>query len=140
MRSLSKIVLYGIWTTLSVNGEDCLFMTSGESSKILNVLKNRNHQPPEQRNKSKKYKLSGIFYVDQNRWTVWINDIPYSSIGQQSDFSIDAVTEDGVSLTTNDGSTVNLSVEVGYDENQNEEPKSQNEEKQKARGPDRPQE
>ncbi|MDR1609431.1 MAG: hypothetical protein LBR78_01070 [Holosporales bacterium] len=55
-------------------------------------------------------KLSGILYIDEDHWTVWIDDVPYSSIGQKDKFSIDEVTEDGVLLTMEDGSTIIISV------------------------------
>jgi hypothetical protein len=83
------------------------FMTEQESSKILSHLKshNSNKNIP-----NKNFKISGIFYINSDSWTVWINGIAYSTIGQQPDFSIDSVSENYVSLTLNDGTCLNLSV------------------------------
>ncbi|MDR0744382.1 MAG: hypothetical protein LBE97_00265 [Holosporales bacterium] len=56
--------------------------------------------------------VSGIFYIDQDNWTVWINDIPYSKVGQYLDFSIDEISESEILLTLNNSETVVLSVTV----------------------------
>jgi effector-binding domain-containing protein len=83
-------------------------MSNEESEQIFNTIKrkktNNNDNPRE-------YKLSGIFYINKDNWTVWINNVPYSSIGQKNDFSIDEVTEEIVILTMPDGITIEISVD-----------------------------
>ena len=90
---------------------ESFFICDEESCEILDSVYNRTSS---KRKKPKTIeispKISGIFYVDDENWTVWINDVPYSSIGQQEDFSIDSVSEHYVCLTLNDGSTLNLDI------------------------------
>ncbi|MDR3030971.1 MAG: hypothetical protein LBU35_01130 [Holosporales bacterium] len=90
-------------------GESSFFMSEEESKEVFNILNKRQKSPESS---LKELFVSGIFYVDETNWTIWINDIPYSSIGQQKDFSIDAVSESGVYLTSLDGSSIFLSVLV----------------------------
>jgi hypothetical protein len=85
-------------------------MTTQESSKILSSLQGHNL---DKKAYDKNFKISGIFYVNSDNWTVWINGIAYSTIGQQPDFSIDSVSENYVSITLNDGTLLNLSVTTG---------------------------
>ena len=87
------------------------FMSEKESAKILNFINSKNTEKPQKASLPKRdLTISGIFYVDHNTWTIWINDIAYSTIGQQADFSIDEVSENSVSLTLQDGVTLCLSV------------------------------
>ena len=91
--------------------QSSFFMTEKESAKVLNFINSKNTEKPQKVVLPKRdLKISGIFYVDNNTWTVWINDIAYSTIGQQVDFSIDEVSENSVSLTLQDGATLCLSV------------------------------
>ena len=86
-------------------------MSEKESAKILNFINSKNTEKPQKASLPKRdLTISGIFYVDHNTWTIWINDIAYSTIGQQADFSIDEVSENSVSLTLQDGVTLCLSV------------------------------
>ena len=60
----------------------------------------------------KVYKISGIFYLSSDNWIVWINDKAYTSVGQQTDFAIDEVSENSVILSFEDGRTVKLNVDA----------------------------
>jgi hypothetical protein len=89
--------------------EHMIFMNDWESKLALrSVKKHKGTQRPNCPNGT--IRLSGILYIDGDNWTVWIDDVPYSSIGQKDDFSIDEVTEDCVLLTMSDGSTISISV------------------------------
>ncbi|MDR3224323.1 MAG: hypothetical protein LBT03_01925 [Holosporales bacterium] len=92
---------------VTVASSDCLFMDKEESEKVLQVFRDKNKSDTR---KNKTHKVSGIFFVEDDNWTVWIDGVPYSSIGQQNEFSIDEVTRDSVSLTMSDGKTIRLSV------------------------------
>ncbi|MDR2458759.1 MAG: hypothetical protein LBD43_01540 [Holosporales bacterium] len=81
-------------------------MSDEESKLVLRSAKKRKAES----HSNGTVKLSGILYIDEDNWTVWIDGMPYSSIGQKDEFSIDEVTEDSVSLTMQDGSTINMSV------------------------------
>ena len=61
--------------------------------------------------KSNIYKVSGILYLDDNNWIIWINDKPYNSTGLKEEFSIDEVYEDKVTLTLKNGQTIVLTIE-----------------------------
>jgi hypothetical protein len=50
-------------------------------------------------------KITGIFYTNDENWTIWINGTRYSSVGQYDNFSIDKVEEDAVTITFLDGVT-----------------------------------
>jgi hypothetical protein len=108
MQYISKIAVLMILNLLSISESIArtLFMSDEESRQAIRALKK--HMAVQH---SINYrKLSGILYVNEDNWTVWIDDIPYSSIGQKDEFSIDEVTEDSVSLTMRDGATINISV------------------------------
>ncbi|MDR1476318.1 MAG: hypothetical protein LBI20_03310 [Holosporales bacterium] len=91
----------------ALSTERSFFMTAQESSKILAISKRQNTMKKES---NKKFKISGIFYINEENWTIWINGVAYSTIGQQRDFSINSVTANEVSLTLEDGAMLVLSV------------------------------
>ena len=78
-----------------------------DSIKALSLAKQSNTNDIPQ---TSNLKLSGIFFVDEQNWTVWIDGNPYSEIGQHENFSIDEVSESEVTITTSDGDTSILSV------------------------------
>lgn len=86
------------------------FFTNEQSNAILDKL--NNHKVKKKRNKRKpiEYKLSGICYLSTDNWVVWINGQSYNRIGQYSQFSIDEVTPDSVTITTLDCKTIHLTV------------------------------
>ena len=87
------------------------FFTQEESDAILENLNKPKRKIKKKHIKKKmEYKLSGICYSEPNKWTVWINDEPYNKIGQYQHFSIDEVSPDRVTITTNDCKTIHLSV------------------------------
>jgi hypothetical protein len=90
-----------------------LFLTAKESDAILKMAQGKDEHSQHQTNDV--FKISGIFYIDENDWTVWINGIEYSTIGQHPNFSIDYVTESTVGLTLNDGTSLSLSVTATED-------------------------
>ena len=87
--------------------ETSYFFSDKESKAILN-------QTATEKTKGKSakttYKLSGILFITPKNWTVWINDKPYSSVGQYEDFSINFVSKQCVNLTINNGSSITLSL------------------------------
>lgn len=87
------------------------FFTNEQSDAILDKLNNKN-KINKKRNKKKiiEYKLSGICYLSIYNWVVWINGQSYNKIGQYSQFSIDEVTPDSVTITTLDCKTIHLTV------------------------------
>lgn len=106
MRNIPKILI--IFLIISPNftkSEESMFMSDDESKKILSMLK-ENKKPM-----SDNLKLTGIVFIDEANWIVWINNKPYSSIGENGDFSIDEVSENEVIITKNDGKTITLTVE-----------------------------
>ncbi|MDR1333127.1 MAG: hypothetical protein LBJ69_01860 [Holosporales bacterium] len=112
MRTISKIgLLLAVILNMVTSQARTIFMSPEESELVLRSIEKRKAVHPSKHMK----KLSGILYVDEDNWTVWIDGTPYSSIGQHEEFSIDEVTEDNVSLTMSDGSTTVLSVEAGVD-------------------------
>lgn len=104
------IILCFLFTPLYSQNKS-YFFTNEQSNEILNKIIN-----PTKSNKKKKkrkrveYKLSGICYLSQHSWTVWINGQTYNKIGQYTDFSIDEVTSDSVTITTLDCKTIHLTV------------------------------
>jgi hypothetical protein len=86
-------------------------MSLEESIEIYNMIKNRNKEGKETQD-SCDYKVSGILYINDENWTVWINGAPYSRIGQHKNFSIDSVSAEGVSLTLPNGQTLWLEVQI----------------------------
>ncbi|MDR2667403.1 MAG: hypothetical protein LBB34_04840 [Holosporales bacterium] len=106
MRTFSKaITLISLFSSHCV-GEKSFFFTDEETDQILKILKKSKNDNSE----TKALNVSGIFYIDNLNWTIWIDGIPYSSIGQKKDFSIDEVSEDAVVLTMPDGKTIEISV------------------------------
>ena len=94
----------------SAHEQKSFFLEDDESKMVLETLRGEKTTITE--NSNKHLKLSGIFFIDENNWTVWVNDQAYSSIGQQKDFSIDEVSENGVFLSLPDGKTIFLSVSI----------------------------
>jgi hypothetical protein len=86
-------------------------MSEDESEEAYNNMAKR----PAKRWKQAKHRISGIFFVNDSTWTVWIDNVPYSSPGQKEDFSIDEVSEDSVTLTMNDGITIDICVNADCD-------------------------
>ena len=93
----------------------------------LNKMKN-NHKIKTKQNKNKiEYKVGGICYLSPTNWTIWINGKSYNKIGQYKDFSIDAVSYDGATITTLDGKTIHLTVKCDeYYQNNKAETTDQN--------------
>lgn len=88
-----------------------LFFNQEQSNAILENL----NKPKEKRKKKKvkrrvEYKVSGICYLSQSNWIVWINGKAYSRIGQYNHFSIDSVSKNSVTITTSDCKTMHLRV------------------------------
>ena len=110
MRIISIKIMFCINLTGVCFAEESFFMTAEESEAVLSAMVGKNQ---DQAGAYKDLKLSGIFYMNEDDWTVWINDIAYSTIGQQRDFSIDEVSEESVCLTLSDGKTLQLSVSPG---------------------------
>lgn len=109
MQIILQIIIFIIILTPDVFSTDSFFMNDEQSKLIMNMINERqNSKQPESRNKP--LILSGIFYIDEEHWTIWINNNQYTSIGQNDDFSIDEVTEDSVTITLLDGQTIILTV------------------------------
>ncbi len=87
--------------------EESLFMNIEDSEKAILMAQQKKKV---QKINNEHLKVSGIFFIDESNWTVWINDESYSSIGQKEDFSIDEVSENNVILTTSEGNTLEISV------------------------------
>lgn len=109
MQSLSKIILVLLVLRFPGFAETpkSFFMNDEDSQKAISMAKQKSKS---EESACEGIKLSGIFFIDESNWTVWINGTPYSSIGQQEDFSIDEVSEDSVLITTSEGNTIKLSV------------------------------
>ncbi len=109
MQNFSKIIISGIMLNSVAMPEEPIsfFMNDEDSIKALSLAKQSNTNDTEQ---TSNLKLSGIFFVDEQNWTIWINSKPYSEIGQHEDFSIDEVSESEVTITTSDGDAIILSV------------------------------
>ena len=106
MRNISKILIILLIMNLNfANSEESMFMSDDESKKILSML------TENKKTASDSLKVTGIVFIDESNWIVWINNKPYSSIGENGDFSIDEVSECEVVITQNDGKTITLSVE-----------------------------
>jgi hypothetical protein len=100
--------------------EASFFLTEKESDAILEAVTQK--KPNGKKKDDNNFKISGIFYINEDNWTVWINGIEYSTIGQHRHFSIDSVTESDVSLTLNDGTLLNLSVTTAEEQPPQSEP------------------
>ena len=107
MRNISKIlIIFFIIISTIVMAEESLFMSDDDSKRVLAMLK-EDKRPVKTNN----LKVTGIVFIDDLNWIIWINDKPYNSIGEKGEFSIDEVTENSVIITQNDGKTLTLSVE-----------------------------
>lgn len=107
MHTFLQIIL--TFTLLSLNAicaKSSFFMTEDQSKMILFQLQDSKGI----QSSDNSLKLRGIFYIDEENWTIWINDISYSTPGKHDLFSIDAVSENSVSLTLSNGSSVVLEV------------------------------
>ena len=94
------------WSAFS-GDQGSFFMNDDDSQKATTLAK----QSEETKEfSSGGFKLSGIFFIDEANWTIWLNGKAYSAIGQQGDFSIDEVSENEVTITNSDGNTIKLSV------------------------------
>lgn len=109
MQNFSKIIISGIiLNSIAISEEiTSFFMNDEDSIKALSLAKQSNTNDSLQ---TSNLKLSGIFFIDEQNWTVWIDGNPYSEIGQHENFSIDEVSESEVIITTSDGDTSILSV------------------------------
>ena len=114
MRHISVLITFTIMLTQVFSAEsnpiqqESLFMNDEESHKVLSALENFEEQ--NRPSPSKDLKVTGIFFVDDSNWVVWINDTAYSSVGQKESFSIDEVNENEVIITKTTGETLALSV------------------------------
>lgn len=110
MQSFSKIIIILIthFFVAQAESQTSFFMEDEDSQRAISIAKQSTEASTKNQNTD--LKLSGIFFIDDDNWTVWINDSAYSSIGQQGDFSIDEVSESEVVLTTKDGNSIHLSV------------------------------
>ena len=109
--NIYKILLIILFINQTVSSQHSLFFTQEQSNAILENL----NKPKEKRKKKKikrtrEYKLSGICYLSQDNWIVWINGKAYSKIGQYNHFSIDDVSRDSVTITTSNCKTMHLKV------------------------------
>ncbi len=109
MQDISKIVVTSFILSFGTlaSEQTSFFMNDLDSKKALSLAKQSNK---EETQKIPELKLSGIFFVDDQNWTIWLNDIAYSEYGQYENFSIDAVSESEVTITNSDSETVTLSV------------------------------
>lgn len=105
---------------------DSFFMNE-EQSKLMNDIVEGKEVKKIATGIDKQMKLSCIFYIDEEHWTVWINGKQYSEAGQNEDFCIDTVNEDCVILTLFDGKIANLTVsdEVEHNNKDKQEVKTQ---------------
>lgn len=109
MQIILQIIIIIVALTSDGFSINSFFMNDAQSKLIMNMInEQQNSKQPESRNKT--LILSGIFYIDEEHWTIWINNNQYTSIGQNDDFSIDEVTEDSVTITLLDGQTIILTV------------------------------
>lgn len=110
MRFIFTIIAILICQYCLASEQESFFLEDSETKIVLDAIKEKDADPKKISNND--FKLSGVFFIDENNWTVWINDKAYSSIGQQKEFSIDEVSENGVYLSLQDGKTIFLSVEI----------------------------
>jgi hypothetical protein len=114
---LFEVVIASVIISSSLHARNSFFMNEEQSNEMTAFVKG------DHRNGSKTHKeegehdpealkISGIFYIDGDTWTVWINEAAYSTIGQHKDFSIDSVGEDYITLTLNDGRTITMPVTI----------------------------
>jgi hypothetical protein len=96
-----------------------LFMDEEESKKMKEFV-DKSGKLQKHLQDSQNLDISGIVYVDELHWTVWINGIPYYQAGQYDNFSIDVVTENEVTITKQDGTTIAMAVSSDCREDNNE--------------------
>lgn len=106
MRNISKILIVFLIMTTLAKAEESLFMSEEDSKRILSMLKEG-----KKLISTNNLKVTGIVFINDLDWIVWINNKAYNSIGEKGEFSIDEVTENSVIITQNDGKTLILSVE-----------------------------
>ncbi len=101
------VILAIIWSNFAVSSS--FFMNEEESRVIKNFVENKQLEEVKSIDESA-LKISGICYVSEEDWIVWINGVGYSTIGQHGNFSIDAVCEDSVTISFQNGITSVLNV------------------------------
>ena len=109
MQNISKgIVTIIILGSISIAEEiTSFFMDDEDSTRALRLAK----QTKKEVLKNDELKLSGIFFIDEQNWTVWLNGVAYSEYGQHENFSIDEVSENAIIITTAEGNAITLTVE-----------------------------
>lgn len=95
-----------------INGGS-FFLGKTESPKILDFIEKGNQILEEDEDDPDEYILSGLIFVDENRWNAWINGEHYSALGQYGNFSIDSVNNNSVIITTADGRGLTLDISLG---------------------------
>lgn len=110
MRNISKIVigLNMIANIAFCEGQESFFMNDEDSKKAILLAKQHGKTDTVD---DANLKLSGIFFIDESNWTIWLNGTSYSEAGQHGNFSIDEVSESEVAITLSTGDAVRLSVE-----------------------------
>ncbi len=108
MRYISKIILC-LLAIKTYAADHSFFLNDDDSRMVLETISKGNRDALKNKQNTE-LKVSGIFYMDSDNWTVWINDVPYSNIGQHAEFSIDEVGENYVSLSMSNGERIRLSV------------------------------
>lgn len=111
MQNISKIIigLAAITDVAFCEIYESFFMSDEDSRKAILLAKQ--YGTVDSSNNVVNFKLSGIFFIDEMNWTIWLNGIPYSDAGQHGNFSIDEVSETEVVITRADGESLTLSVE-----------------------------
>lgn len=104
-----------VCSSATTSETDSFFMSKDESKMVQNFL-NGNPNSQIDNTKEKNFKVSGILYLGEGTWTVWINGVSYSSIGQHEKFSIDSVCENEITLTLRDGTTLVLCISSDEEE------------------------
>ncbi len=107
MRCISAIVL--ILSVSQTFPNESFFLSDDEEQRISRRINQRSKNGSIK--KCESFKLTGIIYQDPEHWTIWINDVPYNTIGQNTSFSIDEVLPDRVIITDLCGDTIVLRVE-----------------------------
>lgn len=110
MRNISKIIvaISAITNIAFCETQESFFMNDSDSKKAIFLAK---QYEKSDTNEDNNFKLSGIFFIDEMNWTIWLNGTPYSEIGQHGNFSIDEVSDNEVIITTSSGETFALSVD-----------------------------
>ena len=110
MQDISKIVITVVILSCgTLAGEQTsFFMNDLDSKKALSLAKQDNEVETQNPHK---LKLSGIFFIDDQNWTIWLNNTAYSEYGQYENFSIDDVSEFEVTITNSDNEIVTLFVQ-----------------------------